>query len=1353
MNGHPLRHTWSAVKVPLIVLGLILIALLVSVAEFSGEAPESSFLNWPVFVAVDRVDELIAVALAVLVGSQWSAKLGLLIIGVTLVAHVPFVALEPAQRLSEVAGLVLVAAMGIAGVTYAQKRKRAEAVFSSVASNSPTGIYIVQNGRFVYANQAIQQSMRLTRQELLGRDPMDFVLPEDQGHVRSSARAMLKKGSSAAYQFRAAAKDGRTLWLVEKVTSVDYLGKRATLGNIVDVTELRDASEALRTSEKKYRDLVDRLPCGIGQAKLDGSLLMLNPAGARILGFEVPGDAVDKATLDDVFCDLSSRQKLTDEITKTGFWSDEIRARKRDGTVVWLQANAVALRNEAGDIDGLEGVFTDVTEKKKAECALADHARRMEAHYRVSQGLCSSLDLVSLGELLLREALGITDMECGMLVRLDETKQELVPLASVGLPLQVEHNIRPIRCGLETGHDPVSDALRSGTPLVIDDMRIDAPDDAFDMACHGYRCSALVPARAKGRVVGLITCFSKRQMTFDVPQMEALASLGTMVGMALANAQLFEQVQRASGEWRKTFDSMGESVAILDREHRFVRANTSFGRLVGLTPKELVGKKCCDLLHGFERAPEDCPGFACLTTGNGNTVEWQEPHLGGRWLRMSCRPLVNQEGECVSVIHVISDIGMEKAGEQQLKDLHAMSATLSESLDLDTVLTVASESVARSFGGPEATVAILLLDEWEQGANLVAVTGKNQPQLKRLRIPATNVPADAMNSLMNERAALTGDNCRKLFSKVSGLENFVCCTAVPLVAADRTIGALFVEGNGDLSSEEVTRLEAWSRQVALAVGNAEMHRRTDAALQRRLSELQALMGIVKSASSSLDLQVILKEVMGRSAAALAVDRVGIMLLDDSGARLTLHSWYDLAAGCLRKVGRELQLDGLPTLAGIIRDGRPRVLDDPPFSLEKEGRPFAQPGASGLALSVPMLSGGKAVGLLCFVSASRSVGYSADDSALAVAIAGHLASVVCNVRTYERAERERVTLESTMGSMSEGLIVSDQLGRVLYCNPAAGRFLSLDATEIIGLERIDCDRIVASRFMQADAIEKALRESTRTDSVLKAAARTVQGLDIEWTSFPVKSNGTRLGRGALLRDVTREREVDRMKSEFISIASHELRTPMTSVYGFAELLLTRSTSLSDSERSWVGIIHKESKRLTDIVEDLLNVSRIESGVLKPDMKPIAITPVVKAVFEELASLYPRHEFICSVSETAPSVMADEDKLAQVVTNLVDNAAKYSPAGGEVTVGASADAAEGWLTLRVSDQGIGIPHEEIPKLFGRFHRIRHEGTQNIRGNGLGLYIAKSLVDLMEGQIEVESEPGKGSTFIVRLRQAGS
>ncbi len=226
-----------------------------------------------------------------------------------------------------------------------------------------------------------------------------------------------------------------------------------------------------------------------------------------------------------------------------------------------------------------------------------------------------------------------------------------------------------------------------------------------------------------------------------------------------------------------------------------------------------------------------------------------------------------------------------------------------------------------------------------------------------------------------------------------------------------------------------------------------------------------------------------------------------------------------------------------------------------------------------------------------------------------------------------------------------------------------------------------------------------------------------------------------------------RESDRVRTNFVSMASHELRNPLTVLYGFSELLMREGAS-EDQRRDWAGRMHRQIERLTHMVDDLLSVSRIESGKITVMRERVDIAPIVQEAVRMTAPTSEDDDIRVDIPANISPVSGDREKLVQVLINLVSNAVKYSPNGGQVTVSVREDRDRGKVLVSVEDKGIGISPEDQAQLFTLFYRVRRVETDNIQGNGLGLYIVKSLVDLMGGDISVKSESGKGSVFSFTL-----
>jgi two-component system, OmpR family, sensor histidine kinase KdpD len=233
-----------------------------------------------------------------------------------------------------------------------------------------------------------------------------------------------------------------------------------------------------------------------------------------------------------------------------------------------------------------------------------------------------------------------------------------------------------------------------------------------------------------------------------------------------------------------------------------------------------------------------------------------------------------------------------------------------------------------------------------------------------------------------------------------------------------------------------------------------------------------------------------------------------------------------------------------------------------------------------------------------------------------------------------------------------------------------------------------------------------------------------------------------------RKVAALKEIDRVKTELLSTVSHELRTPLGSIKGYATTLLTHGNKLKkDEQREFLEIIDSEADRLRELIENLLDMSRLEAGVLRIDKEPARLAGIAREVTRKVQLAAPEHELRLEWPADDPLVNADHKRIYQVVQNLLTNAVKYSPDGGCIVLSASCERRD--LIVAIADQGLGMPSAELDRIFDRFHRVRSTMSRVIGGTGLGLAICKGLVEAHGGRIWAESEgEGKGSTFYFTL-----
>ena len=363
-------------------------------------------------------------------------------------------------------------------------------------------------------------------------------------------------------------------------------------------------------------------------------------------------------------------------------------------------------------------------------------------------------------------------------------------------------------------------------------------------------------------------------------------------------------------------------------------------------------------------------------------------------------------------------------------------------------------------------------------------------------------------------------------------------------------------------------------------------------------------------------------------------------------------------------------------------------------------------------------------------------------------------------------RERMTLlAAAVEASAETILISDTVGRILYANPAARQVYGYDPIELVG-QNVSMFEPPGRRPLTGEILRASVEGVWQGQvNVLRRDATVIP---VHLIASVVRDGaGATSGVVALVRDLSEERtrqeeliqarsqaaayqRGESLKSELISIVSHELRTPLTALQGFSELLLTREAS-SDDARLWTVTINQEAKHLAKILDDLLNVSRIEGGAVRLHLAPTLIENVTRQVVSLFSAQSARHEFVLDIEDAELAVSADRERLTQILDNLLSNAVKYTPSGGTIRVVVT--TCDGQAAVAVTDEGLGIPSEELPKLFTRFHRVDTPDRVSIRGTGLGLYITEQLVTMHGGTISVKSEVGQGSTFTFTLPLASA
>jgi PAS domain S-box-containing protein len=646
---------------------------------------------------------------------------------------------------------------------------------------------------------------------------------------------------------------------------------------------------------------------------------------------------------------------------------------------------------------------------------------------------------------------------------------------------------------------------------------------------------------------------------------------------------------------------------------------------------------------------------------------------------------------------------------------------------LDAILTEGLRAAEARAG------AIGIVSEDGEWIELLAQRGYESPILKEWgRFPVSGELPMSHVVRTGEPLFLESLKARNaLFPRLEGRGRDGRALAVlPLALEGRVLGVIALSFGDDMVfGDERRKMKiTLAGQAALALERARLFEAEQAARQRLafIAEASELLG------SSLDYEQTLARLARLSVPRLAdwcaIDMVGA---DGSIERLAVaHEDPD-------KVMWPLELqeryppgpDDPHGVAFVIRTGRPEFLPELPEELRS-------------SICVPLNARGRTLGALSLIAAEAHPPYTEADFELALELARRAGIAVDNSRLFQVAEKG-ANAARALAYVADGVVLIDRDGFVRHWNPAAATITGVPEQDAIG-------RRVQSVVPAWELLVSHV-PLVRPD---EAPARPVTvPIVLQGSELWVSASGVDFSEGTVyaLRDVTDEHALEKTRSDFVATASHELRTPLAAVYGAVRTLRREDIELKKEDHAaFLQMIEDESVRLTQIVDQILLAGQLDADAVELSLEPCDPVQLASGVHESAALHLPDGISLRVEGDGVRPILCDVNKLRQVLVNLVDNAIKYSPKGGEVEIRVGTE--NGQCRIEVADHGLGIPSSERERIFEKFYRLDPQLAGGVGGSGLGLYICRELVERMNGQLHVDSEPGQGSRFTVALPACG-
>jgi two-component system NtrC family sensor kinase len=524
-----------------------------------------------------------------------------------------------------------------------------------------------------------------------------------------------------------------------------------------------------------------------------------------------------------------------------------------------------------------------------------------------------------------------------------------------------------------------------------------------------------------------------------------------------------------------------------------------------------------------------------------------------------------------------------------------------------------------------------------------------------------------------------------------------------------------------LRSEDLVKTIERNLQRALQIGDwlRREVKRTTASLEKQVDELQTLVNLGRDVTGSLELDCILTNVVTAAVELTDAEEGSLLLVDESGENLYMRAAHNIKDG----FARTFRIRITDSLAGeVLHTGKPLLLGG------DEQHKINTAYLVHALIYVPLRLKDKVIGVLGVDNRQQHHVFNERHVLLLSILADYAAIAMSNALLYEISEAERKKFQTTITNIENGVLILDEDKKTLLINPAACDAFGLPTPVQNGIPVLDLIRHV-------DFHNLVTRGSENQSQYHEISFDDGRVFNAQYTSIPG------LGAAITMQDISYLKELDRLKNDFIHTVSHDLRSPLTAVLGYTELL-GRVGPLTDQQCEFIQRIQNSVQNITTLVNDLLDLGRIEAG-FDTRKETIHINGILQYTLDTFMPLIAEKDLHLNinVAESLPVIRGNPIRLRQMFDNLIGNAVKYTPVGGDIRISIRPEDRQ--IIIQITDSGPGIPAAEQPHIFNKF--FRGSNVADVSGSGLGLAIVKSIVDNHQGRIWVESSE-KGSTFVI-------
>lgn len=509
----------------------------------------------------------------------------------------------------------------------------------------------------------------------------------------------------------------------------------------------------------------------------------------------------------------------------------------------------------------------------------------------------------------------------------------------------------------------------------------------------------------------------------------------------------------------------------------------------------------------------------------------------------------------------------------------------------------------------------------------------------------------------------------------------------------------------------------------------------------RVRQRDYLLEISRAITQELELDVVLARILHISIEMLA-GQAGLIALREKPGGWRVATSQSLPSAFLRQIE--------PLFATIPEHEEPARFELPEINRLLQG--ITRAASMGLltGVALPLIAHKEVIGIL-FIFRNYLGVFSGNDKSILESFADQAAIAVYNAQLYTRLLFEERRMVAMLDSVADGILIISPDHTIEHCNPAFARMLGKQASKIKGLTHEEVVRFAKQKegltLEQAEMGGWPLTPNASLYVEGDIERGELSALPVGITYAPLLSGeGVLLNIIASIRDITRFREADELKSTFVSVVSHELKTPVALIKGYVSTLRREDASWDrEVVQDSLEVIEEEADRLTELIENLLDATRLQAGVLSMSLTEVALDDLAKRIAQRFQTQTEMHQFVVNFPDNFPVILGDDDRLGQVFSNLISNAIKYSPKGGEIRI--EGQVLPSQVMVCISDQGPGIAVGDIPHVFDRFYRAT-DASKTTKGAGLGLYLTRAVIKAHGGRIWVDPKPGLGARICFSL-----